>query len=81
MAQTIHAVFDGRALRPEEPADLELNKRYLLTVEEESGTSSLNSEQTPYPLATLLNCATDLGVSDSAERHDSRLIRTPVLLS
>ena len=69
MAQTIHAVFDGRAFRLEEPVSLELNKRYLLTVEEERESSSLNSEQPAYPLATLLECATDLGVSDSAERH------------
>ena len=70
VAQTIHAVFDGRALRLEEPVSLELNKRYLVTVEEESETSALDSEQAAYPLATLLDCATDLGVSDSAEHHD-----------
>ncbi len=29
----LHAIFDGKVLRPEEPVDLELNARYLVTIE------------------------------------------------
>ncbi|HWZ34497.1 MAG TPA: hypothetical protein VNX18_24330 [Bryobacteraceae bacterium] len=62
MARTLHAVFDGRALQPEESAGLEPNRRYLLTVED--------AEQDVHPLATLVNISADLGVPDLAERHD-----------
>ncbi len=30
--KTLHAIFDGNVLRPEEPVDLETNVRYLVTI-------------------------------------------------
>jgi hypothetical protein len=41
--KTLHAIFDGNVLRPEESIDLELNVRYLITIEhkEETGPQSL----------------------------------------
>ncbi|GFO96820.1 hypothetical protein ig2599ANME_1010 [groundwater metagenome] len=41
--KTLHAIFDGNVLRPEESVDLELNVRYLVTIErkEETGQQSL----------------------------------------
>jgi hypothetical protein len=67
---TVHAVFDGSVLRPEEPLRLEPNKHYLLTVEEEAGQASPLQEQSTHPLSILLGFATDLGIPDLAERHD-----------
>ena len=72
MALTIHAVFDGQVLRPEQSAGLKLNKRYLVTVEEDASSSAPGQEeQGEYPLSALLRSATDVGVPDLAERHDS----------
>ena len=76
MALTIHAVFDGQVLRPEGAGGLltkhrlETNKRYLVTVEEDDSASVLE-EQGEYPLSALLGLATDVGVADLAEGHDS----------
>ncbi len=41
--KTIHAIFDGKVLRPEESVDLEPNVRYLVTIErkEEQSQKSL----------------------------------------
>jgi hypothetical protein len=70
VAHTIHAVFDGQVLRPDEAAGLETNKRYLLTVEEETGDDPSEREQALHPLTAILALAADLGVTDLAERHD-----------
>jgi hypothetical protein len=63
----IHAIFDGEVLRPEEPSSLEANKRYVLTIEDESGGKV---ETSRHILSRLAEMATDLGVEDLAERHD-----------
>ena len=41
--KTLHAVFDGKVLKPEKAANLEPNVRYLVTIErkEETGKQSL----------------------------------------
>jgi len=43
--KTLHAVFDGKVLRPEDAVNLEPNVRYLVTIEperkEEKGKQSL----------------------------------------
>lgn len=33
MIKTLHAIFDGKVLRPEEPVELEPNTRVRLTIE------------------------------------------------
>ena len=38
MSQVITAVFDGRVLRPDNPLNLEANKRYVITIETEQST-------------------------------------------
>jgi hypothetical protein len=68
----IHAIFDGEVLRPEEPSSLEANKRYVLTVEDDSGP---NVETSQHILTRLAEMSTDLGVRDLAERHDYTLRR------
>jgi AF2212-like len=66
MTKTLRAVFDGQVLRPIEPANLEPNKEYVVTVEEgQPGTNGL-----PYPLSTIRALATDMGVTDLSTRHD-----------
>jgi len=41
--KTLHVIFDGKVLRPEEPVDLEPDVCYLVTIErkEETGKQSL----------------------------------------
>jgi hypothetical protein len=63
----IHATFDGKVLRPEETLLLEASRRYLLTIEEDSEGEGKESE---HVLSRLTKIATDLGVTDLAERHD-----------
>ena len=69
MTKSLHAVFDGKVLKPEKPADLERGKRYVLTVERiiETKTSGAGSL---YPLTQILEIATDMGVDDLSTRHD-----------
>lgn len=40
--KTMHAIFDGKVLRPEESVDLELNVRYLITIEPKEKISDQN---------------------------------------
>lgn len=68
----IHATFDGEVLHPEEPSSLETNKRYLLTVEDESCS---NVGKSQHILAQLAEMATDLGVQNLAEGHDDYTLR------
>jgi hypothetical protein len=68
----IHAIFDGRVLHPEETSSLEANKRYLLTIEDDSGAKAEPSE---HVLIRLAEMAADLGVGDLAERHDDYALR------
>lgn len=69
MIQTLHAVFDGQVLRPEEPIGLKPNVRYIITVEREEDDQPASAEL-PYPLTAIRDMASDLGVSDLASRHD-----------
>jgi hypothetical protein len=70
MALTVHAVFDGEVLRPDELTSLKPNKRYRLTVEEDATAAPGPDQPQPYPLGVLLDVAEDLGVTDLAVRHD-----------
>jgi len=69
MTKTLHAIFDGKVLRPEGSIDLEVGKRYALTVERTIETKALG-EEPPYPLTQILEFATDMGVDDLSTRHD-----------
>ncbi len=69
MSQTVHAIYDGEVLRPEESVDLEPNTRCLLVIERDESNGEISPE-TPYPLSVLRDLATDMGVTDLAERHD-----------
>ena len=70
MLRTVHVVFDGEVLRPEEPLDLQANGRYRITVEEAVAPKRDENGQEEYPLSVISELATDMGVPDLAERHD-----------
>ena len=69
MTATVRAVFDGQVFRPEERVDLEPNRRYVLTVEQDSEKGHEDGREA-YPLSALNAMAADMGVSDLAARHD-----------
>ena len=74
MALTIRVVFDGEVLRPEEPLDLQPNRRYAVTITE------AGEDVAPAPgiLDDLLDLAADFELpSDFAEQHDHYLYGTP----
>ena len=68
MSKTLRAIFDGEVLRPEEPADLKPNTRYLVTIEREAEGEEAGAAGA-YPLTEILGLATDLGVADLSIRH------------
>ena len=69
MSHRVHAIYDGKVLRLEDNLDLEPNTRYLLIVEKDEPNGEI-SRETPYPLSVLRSLATDMKISDLAERHD-----------
>ena len=68
MVKTLRVVFDGQALRPEEPVDLKPNARYMVTIDREEEGPKIDKEE-PYPLTEILKLATDMGVTDLSTRH------------
>ncbi len=73
MKRTVNVVFDGEVLRPDEPLDLEPNRSYQVTIEEQEVTGD-----ELYPLRKYLKYARDLGMpADFAEQHDHYLYGTP----
>jgi len=69
MIKTLHAIFDGKVLRPEGSVDLDVGKRYVLIVERTIETKSTRKEP-PYPLTQILDIATDVGVDDLSTKLD-----------
>ena len=69
MIKTLHAIYDGKVLRPEGSVDLDVGKRYVLIVERTIETKNKRKEPS-YPLTQILDIATDVGVDDLSIRHD-----------
>src|SRR5207237_9209828 len=69
MLKTIRVLFDGEVLRPEEPLDLEPDTTYVVTIES-APRPATDGEVFEHPLTTIGNLATDMGVTDLADRHD-----------
>ena len=67
--KTLNAIFDGEVLKPEGSVDLEVGKRYVLTIGRTIETKA-QREEPPYPLTQILELATDMGVDDLSTRHD-----------
>ncbi len=69
MIKTMHAIFDGKVLRPEGSVDLDVGKRYVLIVKRINQTKVPRKEP-DYPLTQILDIATDVGVDDLSPKHD-----------
>jgi hypothetical protein len=67
MVRKFAATFDGQALRPDGPVDLKPNERYVVTVEPADAPPA--ADDVPDISAQLAALATDMGVTDLAERH------------
>jgi hypothetical protein len=70
--KTLHAVLDGKVLKPEETVNLEPDVRYLVTIErkEEIGKQSLWNVLSEFS-------GTVEGPEDWSEEHDHYLYGTP----
>ena len=71
MIKTLHVIFDGKVLHPEEILDLEPNTRYIVTIESEEKEEC----DLWYTLAKL--AGTIEGPKDWSEEHDHYLYGTP----
>ncbi len=69
MSIRLRVVFDGEALRPERPVDLQPNTTYLVTIEGAADDEPAQGEP-DYPLTEIGRLATDMGVTDLSTRHD-----------
>ncbi len=67
MTKTLEAIYDGEVLRPQEPLDIAPDTRVRVTIEE---AAPKQTDEAAYPLTTLLDLATDMGVEDLASQHD-----------
>jgi hypothetical protein len=75
MQRSVHVIFDGEVLRPEERLDLTPNGRYVVTIEEPA--TEPTEMASPGVLDDLLDLVTDFGVTDLAAQHDHYLYGTP----
>ncbi len=77
MKLMVNVVFDGEALRPEEPLDLERNGRYRVTIESVEQAEPA-PEEPPGLLERIAALAQDLDLPpDYAEQIDHYLYGTP----
>ncbi len=70
--KTLHAIFDGNVLRPEESIDLELNVRYLVTIELKEDTVQQNLWDTLKKFSGKVE-----GPEDWSKEHDHYLYGVP----
>ena len=76
MTKKLHAVFDGKVLRPEEPIDLEPNMHYVLTIEPRKIAENIDAIDND-PAFNLSSLAVKTGISDLATEHDHYLYGIP----
>lgn len=69
MSQNLTAHFDGKAIVPDEPLQLAPGQRLRVQIE------TIESDE--YPLTQIGTLATDMGVSDLAQRHNEYARPTP----
>jgi hypothetical protein len=70
--KTLHVVFDGKVLRPEELVDLEPNARYLVTIEHKEAMG----EQSLWDVISEFSGMVE-GPEDWSEEHDHYLYGIP----
>jgi len=72
MSKTLHVIFDGKVLLPEEEVDLELNTRYVITIERDEKLGKSNLWDLLEEIAGTVD-----GPEDWSEEHDHYLYGTP----
>ena len=79
MPKKIHAIFDGKVFRPQEPVDLIKNGHYILHIElvQEKATPENHKDTKSDPADDLSSLAVKSGIADLAAEHDSYLYGTP----
>ena len=66
--RTTYGTFDGQVLRLEDVAGIETNRRYRITLEED--TVAAEPEQPVEDrFRSLIDIANDMGIADFAEKH------------
>ena len=71
-AREIEVTFDGQVFRPDEPLDLEPNRKYRVRIQPTDSKLEPNNS-----LVRILELARDLGLPDLAEQHDHYLYAAP----
>ncbi|OQX20042.1 MAG: hypothetical protein BWK80_36140 [Desulfobacteraceae bacterium IS3] len=77
MPKTVYAIFDGYNFIPETPVDLESNQRYLIQILTEKPPEK--PEQNV--LKRILTRAKNLGISDLADQHETKMFLSFVRIS
>jgi hypothetical protein len=72
MTKTLHAIFDGEVLRPEEAVELKPNTSYTVIIKQEESLKSRNLWRVLSDLAGKIE-----GPSDWSREHDHYLYGTP----
>ncbi|MGC9444776.1 MAG: hypothetical protein ACP5E9_07635 [Candidatus Methanospirareceae archaeon] len=67
--KTLHAVFDGKVLKPEGSVDLETGKRYVLVIESDQELSAVEED----PAFDVASLAVKTNIADLATEHDHYL--------
>lgn len=75
MQRSVHVIFDGEVLRPEEPLDLQPNGRYHVIIDIETTPTTL--EQGPGTLDDILELAVDFGIPDLAAQFEHYMYGAP----
>jgi hypothetical protein len=70
--KTMHAIFDGKVLRPEESVNLETNVRYLITIERKEKID----QQSLWDTLSEFSGKVD-GPEDWSKEHDHYLYGVP----
>ena len=71
--KTLHAVFDGKVLKPVKPVDLKVGTRYVLTVESKQEVTDVEKD----PAFNLSSLAVKTNISDLSTEHDHYLYGMP----
>jgi len=69
MTKTLHAIFDGKALKPEGSVDLEMSKRYVLTIESKQKGDVKDTLADTSRVKELLGWSLKIGITEELEKY------------